>query len=128
MLWECLTYSSSRELQEKLENGFECFDSLNSLGKSSFILGSEDCFDSLLSLVKDYVVNIWETCVLKLYGDDSSQSQSSTRDVGDVTGFEGHSGEPDTGEFQYSSICVNACCSTCENECLVDGMCATMAN
>ena len=69
---------------------------------------------------------------LKLYGDDSSQSLSSTKDMGDVTGFEGHRGvgvcqrgETDT---QYSSICMNVCCSTCENGCLVDGMCATAAN
>ena len=46
MLWNCLTYSISRadfllELQEKLGNWFECFDSLDSLGKSSFILGGE---------------------------------------------------------------------------------------
>ena len=64
------------ELQEKLENGFECFDSLDSLGKLSYILGIElweDHFESLLALVKDYVVNIWETHKLKLYGDDSSQ-------------------------------------------------------
>ena len=76
------------ELQEKLGNGYERFDSLDSLGKSSFILGSElweDHFDSLLALVKDNVVNIWETCKLKLYGDDSSQSLSSTEDLGDVT-------------------------------------------
>ena len=36
------------KLQEKLENGFECFDLLDSLGKSSFMLGSElweDHFD-----------------------------------------------------------------------------------
>ena len=37
-------------------------------------------------------------------------------------------GEPDTGEFQYSSICMNVCCSACENGCLVNGMCATAAN
>ena len=46
MLWECSAYSSSRadfllKLQEKLGNGFERFDALDSLGKSSFILGSE---------------------------------------------------------------------------------------
>ena len=52
-------------------------------------------------------------CKLKLYGDDSSQFQSSTRDLGDVTGFEGHSGvgmcqggKHDTSEFQLSSICT----------------------
>ena len=51
------------KLQEKLGNGFERFDALDSLGKSSFILGSElweEHFDSLLPLVKDYVVDIWE--------------------------------------------------------------------
>ena len=63
-----ILYSSSRadfllKLQEKLGNGFECFDALDSLGKSSFILGGElykEHFDSLLPLVKDYVVNIWD--------------------------------------------------------------------
>ena len=64
MLWECSAYSSSRadfllKLQEKLGNGFEHFDALDSRGKSSFILGSE-LWDSLLRLVKDYVVDIWE--------------------------------------------------------------------
>ena len=62
MLWECSTYSNSRadfllKLQEKRGNGF---DALDSLGKSSFILGSElweEHFDSLLPLVKDYVDN-----------------------------------------------------------------------
>ena len=61
-------YSNSRtdfflKLQEKLGNGFKHFDALDSLGKSSFILGSElweEHFDWLLPLVKDYVVDIWE--------------------------------------------------------------------
>ena len=35
----------------------------------------EEHFDSLLPLVKDYVVDIWEARKIKLYGDDSSQSQ-----------------------------------------------------
>ena len=67
MLWECSAYSSSRFeflliLQEKLWNAFEHFDELDSLRKSSFILGNlwEEYFDSLLHLVKDYVVKIWE--------------------------------------------------------------------
>ena len=69
VLWECSAYySNSRadfllKLQEKLGNRFERFDALDSLGKSSFILGSElweEHFDSLLPLVKDYVVDIWE--------------------------------------------------------------------
>ena len=139
VLWECLIYSSSRadfllKLQEKLGNEFECFDLLDSLGKLCFILSSElweDHFDSLLALFKDYVVKIWEVRKLKFYGDDSSQFQSSTGDLGDVAGFEGHSGvgmcqggEPDT---DYS-ICMNVCCSACENACVVDGTCATAAN
>ena len=112
-------YSSSRadfllKLQEKLGNGFERFDALDSLGKSSFILGSElweEHFDSLLPLVKDYVVNIWEARKFKLYGDDSSQSQSSAGDLGEFTGIEGQSGKnmcqggkPDTGKFHSSYI------------------------
>ena len=68
-MFSIIIYSSSRadfllKLQEKLGNGFECFDSL---GKSSFILGSElweEHFDSLLPLVKDYVVNIWKIKLL----------------------------------------------------------------
>ena len=42
-------------------------------------------FDSLLPLVKDY------TRKIKIYGDDSSQSQSSTGDLGEFTGIEGQS-------------------------------------
>ena len=75
---------------EAIGNGFECFDTLDSLGKSSFILWEEH-FDSLLPLVKDYVVNIWSARKIKLYGDDSSQSQPSTRDLGEFTGIEGQS-------------------------------------
>ena len=70
VLWECLTCSSSRadcllESQEKLGNGFECFDVLGSLGKSCHILGSElqeDHFISIiLALVKVYIVNVLES-------------------------------------------------------------------
>ena len=63
------------KLQEKLGNGFKHFDALDSLGKSSFILGSE----------------LWEEH--KLYGDDSPQSQSSAGDLGEFTGIEGQSGK-----------------------------------
>ena len=59
------------------------------------------------SLIRN-VISVWETWKLKLeYGHDSSQSQSSTGDLGDFnTGIEGRSGvgvcqggEPDTCEF-----------------------------
>ena len=38
------------KLQEKLGNGFERFDALDSLGKSSFILGSELWEEKAVSL------------------------------------------------------------------------------
>ena len=44
----------------------------------------EEHFDSLLPFVKDYVVDIREARKIKLYGDDSSQSQSSTGDLGGI--------------------------------------------
>ena len=65
----------------------------------------------------------------------ASQFLFSTRDLGDFTGFEGHSrmvmcqgGEPDTSEFQFSCICMNLCCSGCENACMANGMLCTAAN
>ena len=61
--------------------------------------------------IKDYVVDIWEARKIKLYGDDSSQSQSSTGDLGEFTGIERQSGKnmcqggkPDTGKFHSSYI------------------------
>ena len=126
-------YSNSRadfllKLQEKLGNGFERFDALDSLGKSSFILGSElweEHFDSLLPLVKDYVVDIWEARKIRLYGDDSSQSQSSTGDRGKNMC---QGGKPDTSKFHSSYISMNVCGSAYENGCVIDGTCATAAD
>ena len=50
------------------------------------------------------------------YGDDSSQSQSLTGDLGDFTGVEGQSsknmcqgGKPDTGRFYSSYQCMWLC-------------------
>ena len=65
VLWESSACSNSRadfllKLREKLGNGFERFDALDSLGKSSLILGSElweEHFDLLLRLVKDYATS-----------------------------------------------------------------------
>ena len=36
---------------------------------------------------------MWEAQKIKLYGDDSSQSQSSTGDLGDFSGVEGQRGK-----------------------------------
>ena len=140
VLWECSAYSSSRadfllKLQEKLGNGFERLDSL---GKSSFILGNklwEEHFDSLLPLVKDYVVNIWEVRKIKLYRDDSSQSQSSAGDLGNLLGLRGRvvricvRGVSLTlvAKFNSSYIGMNVCGSAYENGCVVDGTCVTAA-
>ena len=115
VLWECSAYSNSRadfllKLQEKLGNGFERFDALDSVGKSSFILGSElweEHFDSLLPLVKEYVVDVWEARKIKLYGDDSSQSQSSTGDLGEFTGIEGQSGKNMCQGGKPEPVCAN---------------------
>ena len=85
----------------------------------------EEHFDSLLPLVKDYVVDIWEARKVKLYGDDSSQSQFSAGDLGEFTGIEGQSGknmcQGDTGKFHSSYISMNVCGSAYENGCMVDG-------
>ena len=101
MLWECSAYNSSRadfllKLQEKLGNGFERFAALDSLGKSSFILGSElweEHFDSLLPLVRITLSTSGRHGKSKLHGDDSSQSQSSARDLGEFTGIEVQTGK-----------------------------------
>lgn len=57
---------------------------MNALMHWIVILGSElweEYFDSLLRLVREYIVDIWETQKIKLYADDSAQSQSSARDI-----------------------------------------------
>ena len=79
VLWECLTYSSTRvsfmkKLQEFLEDDYEDFESLENGEKSSYVLGSELWeikFDGLLALVKEYIVDVWEIRKHKLYDSDS---------------------------------------------------------
>ena len=66
--------------------GEAIFDALDSLGKSSFILGSElwdKHFDSLLHAFRDYA---WK---IKLYGDDDSSDPSPSPPV--LGGIEGQS-------------------------------------
>ena len=95
VLWECSAYSSSRasfmlKLEELLGDRYADFEVLNSVEKTSYVLGSElweQNFKSLLSLVKEFIVNVWKQ---KLYGDDSCtnqlQSQSSPGGGGGVWG------------------------------------------
>ena len=52
-----------KKLQELLENDYEGFESLESIDKSPYVLGSElwdSTFIGLLSLVKEYIADVWE--------------------------------------------------------------------
>ena len=78
--------------------------------------------------------NSCDICCKIIYS-NSSQSQSSTGDLGGFIGIEGQSGKnmcqggkPDTGKFHSSYIGINVCGSTYENGCVVDGTCATAAD
>ena len=66
------------ELVELLEDEYEDFESLDKVGKSSYVLGSElweSKFDGLLSLVKEYILDVWEIRKHKLYDSDSGPCQ-----------------------------------------------------
>ena len=66
------------KLQEPLGDRYADLNKPNSIEKRAYVLESElreYDFDVLLSLVKEYVVDVWEACKLKLYGDDSCLSQ-----------------------------------------------------
>ena len=89
------------------------------------MLGSElweEHFDSLLCLVIRITLSIFGR-LGKLnyiyYGDDSSQSQSSTGDLGCITGIEGQSGkdmcQPDSGNLHLPYIGMNDCCFAYDN-------------
>ena len=114
VLWECSAYSSSRasfllKLEELLGDRYADFEALNSVEKTSYVLGSElweQNFKSLLRLVKEFVVNVWEVRKQKLYGDDSCpnhlQSQSSPGGLGGATGVEGQR----DGKFREGKLLV----------------------
>ena len=79
--------------------------------KSSFVLGSElweEHFDSLLPLGITLSAS-GRRGKLNYYGDDSSQSQSSTGDLGKFTGQSGQGGKSDTGKFHSSYIGIYEC-------------------
>ena len=148
VLWECSAYSSSRasfllKLEELLGDRYADFEALNSVEKTSYVLGSElweQNFKSLLRLVKEFIVNVWEVRKQKLYGDDSCpnqlQSQSSPGGLGGVTGVEGkRGGKFRDGKFRegklycvcYASVavcnvCVDACACTCGCKCKCDNV------
>lgn len=67
-----------------LGDGFEHFESLDSLGKASFVLCSElweDDFTCMLHLVKDYIVDVYKLRKAKL-NVPQSQSQNSSVELG----------------------------------------------
>ena len=86
VLWECPAYSNCRltflkKLQELLGDKYIDFDSLNYLEKTSYVLGSElweDDFSSMLSIVKEFIVDVWETRKLRLYGENACPGPSLT--------------------------------------------------
>ena len=95
VLWECSAYSSSRasflwKLEELLGDRYADFEALNSVEKTSYVLGSELWEQNFKSLLR---VNVWEVRKQILYGDDSRpnqlQSQSSPAGLGGATGVEG---------------------------------------
>ena len=79
-----------------------------------------------------YVVDIWEAWKIKLYGDDSSQSQSSTGDLGELRGRVVRICVREVSltlvSFHSSYIGMNVCGSAYENGCVVDDMYATAAD
>ena len=85
VLWECPAYNICRsdftaKLQDFLGEGFQDFQSLDSQGKSSFLLGSElleKNISSLLDLVKGYVLRIRELRKAKLYDNPNVQQSPS---------------------------------------------------
>ena len=80
VLWDCPAYRKSfmEELSHLLGSKFSQFLSLDSVEKTSFIMGSElweENFSALLSLVKRFIVDVWEVRKIKLYGNDSCPSK-----------------------------------------------------
>ena len=72
------------KLEELLGDRYADFEMLNSVEKTSYVLGSElwqQNIKFLVSLVKEFIVNMWEVRKQILFGDDSCpnqrQSQSS---------------------------------------------------
>jgi hypothetical protein len=128
VLWECPAYSNCRltflkKLQELLGDKYIDFDSLNYLEKTSYVLGSElweDDFSSLLSIVKEFIVDVWESRKLRLYGENACpgpQPNSSGWDLGqDGKLWNGRNGR--SGKLSHSNDVIGACiCSNDVNVC-----------
>ena len=87
------------------------------------MLGSElweDDFSSLLSIVKEFIVDVWESRKLRLYGENACpgpQPNSSGWDLGqDGKLWNGRNGR--SGKLSHSSDVIGACiCSNDVNVC-----------
>ena len=131
MLWKCSSYSTCRDffqeaLKQLLGARYAEFESLSTVEKTSYVLGSENCDDNFnallhLDLVKEFIVAVWEVRKQKLYGDDSYpgqlQHQSSARDWGPVAGVGGRVGKSGVshgkGEAHIVHAGINCVCNVC---------------
>ena len=80
------------ELSHLIGSKFSQFLSLDSVEKTSFIMGNElweENFSALLSLVKRFIVDVWEARKIKLYGNDSCPSKSSQHSAENLAGTKG---------------------------------------
>ena len=70
------------ELSHLLGSKFSQFLSLDSVERTSFIMGSElweENFSTLFSLVKKCIVELWGVRKIKLYGNNSCPSKLSSQ-------------------------------------------------
>ena len=140
VLWECPAYNICRsdftaKLQDFLGEGFQDFQSLDSQGKSSFVLGSElwdENFSSLFELVKGYVLRIWELRKAKLYHNHNVQQSSSQSASGVLpgvtTGLDKNQVLCGKAGASINSInCISLSSSAQCSGCVVDGLGAMAA-
>ena len=126
-----------QKLQVELGDNYGDFNALANLGKAFFIIENElweQIFASRLDCVKEFIVDIWEECKSKLYGDSQCTQQpcpqSPAGDLGNVAGVMGpkgkcrcQEGKPGTGD------CIMLCLSgsALNTGCMVNGMNAMAA-
>ena len=132
VLWECPAYCDIRSdfleaFNDSLGETYESFESLDRMGKSAFVLGSElweESFEELLKLVKHFVVAIWETRKFKLYGSTDelqSQSQVSSGELQLTAGVTGYGGKFGSQCGKADHSCLSDCNSARVYGCAVDG-------
>ena len=113
------------QLSYRIFLGIQYFQSLDSQGKSSFVVGKElweENFSSLLELVKGYVLRIWELRKAKLYDNPNIQQSPSqgtsgillgvTTGLGKCEGLCGKAGAS-IDSFNCISLSSSAQCSGC---------------